>query len=271
LEEIQPHLPAEVNLQELCFQPSGILSREFNDIFSDLYSQRSDTYKKVVASLVGGVKELDEIAENISLAVSSYLLDCLNDLILLGFICRDYSWDIKGGQKSDSSHFRLSYNYLRFYLKYIEPKSGKRSLKNLPAWDSIMGLQFENLVVANRKLVWKQLPFSPDDIVNDNPFFQRKTKRRKGCQIDYLIQTRYNNLFICEIKFSRNLIGSEVIEEVKEKIARISLPRGFSCFPVLIHVNGVSDPVIESDYFSQIIDFSSLLHGDVRQPEALLR
>ena len=50
------------------------------------------------------------------------------------------------------------------------------------------------------------LKLLPDDIVNDNPFFQRPTKNIKGCQIDYLIQNR-NNLFVCEIKFSRNVIG----------------------------------------------------------------
>ncbi len=40
----------------------------------------------------------------------------------------------------------------------------------------------------------------------------------------------------------------------------ISLPRGFSCWPVLIHVNGVTYVLIESSYFTQIIDFSTLLH-----------
>jgi hypothetical protein len=88
---------------------------------------------------------------------------------------------------------------------------------------------------------------------------QRKTGRSKGCQIDYLIQTRYNNLFVCEIKFSKNRIDVDIIDEVKEKIARIAHPKGFSCFPVLIHVNGVQDAVVESEYFSQIIDFSTLL------------
>ena len=100
------------------------------------------------------------------------------------------------------------------------------------------------MVVASRKLVWKHLPFSAADIVNDNPYFQRKTIRTKGCQIDYLIQTRYNNLFVCEIRFSRNTIGEQIIEEMKEKISRLSLPRGFSCWPVFIHVNGVSDSVV---------------------------
>ena len=35
-----------------------------------------------------------------------------------------------------------------------------------------MGLQFENLVVHNRKALWNLLNLSPDEIVMDGPFFQ---------------------------------------------------------------------------------------------------
>lgn len=263
LEEIKPQLPAEANIQELCFQQGGILFREFEDIFSDLFSRRIGVYKKIVASLVNGNKELSHISEEVNLSVTGYLSECLDDLIKLGFIQRDYTWDLKGKIKSRLSSFRLSDNYLRFYLKYIEPSISKilthLSLSSLPAWDSIMGLQFENLVIASRHLLWQELPLSPSDIINANPFFQRKTTRTKGCQIDYLIQTRFQTLFVCEIKFSRNPISTEIIDEMKEKIARINLPRGFSCWPVLVHVNGVSEPVENSNYFTKIIDFSTLL------------
>lgn len=276
LEEVDPDLPAEANIQELCFKPSGILFHEFDDIFSDLFGKKSDIYKKIVTSLIGNPKELNEVLKEVPLSSDSHLNEYLQNLMRLGFIRRDYSWALKTGRESQLSRFRLSDNYLRFYLKYIEPNQAKITndhfsytpVSTLPAWDSIMGLQFENLVIASRELIWGQLPFSPADIVNDNPFFQRKTTRVKGCQVDYMIQTRFNNLFICEIKFSRNILGPHVIEEMKEKIARISLPRGFSCWPVLIHVNGVSDAILESNYFSQIIAFSTLLKATETSPTA---
>ena len=68
--------------------------------------------------------------------------------------------------------------------------------------------------------------------------------------------------FVCEIKLSRNAIGTQIIEEVKEKIKKLALPRGYSFWPVLIHVNGVTDAVIDREYFCKIIDFSSLLNGE---------
>jgi len=66
-------------------------------------------------------------------------------------------------------------------------------------------------------------------------------------------------IYICEIKFSRSIITSDIISAVKEKIARISFPRYISRRAVLIHVNGVSDDVLDSEFFVKIIDFSSFL------------
>ena len=100
---------------------------------------------------------------------------------------------------------------------------------------------------------------APKEIVFDNPFFQTKTKKHDGCQIDYLIQTRFNNLFICEIKFSKNPVSSKVIAEVENKIDKLVIPKNFSCHPVLIHVGGVADSVIDSGFFGSIVDIGTLL------------
>ena len=122
-----------------------------------------------------------------------------------------------------------------------------------------MGLQVENLILSNHNLINQALNIKPNDIVSNNPFFQRQTANQPGCQIDYMIQTRYNTLYICEIKFSKNEVGPKVIKEMQEKIARLKIPKGFSYRPVLIHVNGVSEFVEEKHYFTNIIDFSSFL------------
>lgn len=95
----------------------------------------------------------------------------------------------------------------------------------------------------------------------DGPFFQTSTIRQSGCQIDYMIQTRFHNLYICEIKFSKDPIGIKVIEEMEEKIKRLKVPKRFSIRPVLVHVNGVEDRVLDEGYFDKIIDFSKLLEN----------
>ena len=37
----------------------------------------------------------------------------------------------------------------------------------------------------------------------ENPFFQKKTTKQLGCQIDYLIQTAFRTFFVFEFKFSK--------------------------------------------------------------------
>lgn len=262
LEHVQPEISAEENITSLCFTRSGLLYREFDNIFSDLFSKRSLLYKKILESLADGPLSAEEICQKVEHVHSSNIGDFLKDLITSGFVSQDKTWQVKTGRPGKLSCYRISDCYSRFYLKYIEPNKHKieqdqflsTKISSLTNWTTIMGLQFEAMVLSNRKIILQMLNISPDEIVFDNPYFQRKTVRQEGCQIDYLIQTKYNTLFICEIKFSQREIGSSVIHEVQEKIDRLTMPKNFSCRPVLIHANGITEEVEESGFFSKILD-----------------
>jgi AAA+ ATPase superfamily predicted ATPase len=266
LEQIKPNLPAEKNIQELCFTKGGLLVREFDEIFSDLFSRAKKRHKEIILCLANGPKDLAEICMELGKSMGGVFTKHLDELVKAGFVKRDFTWDLKSGKEGKLSRYRLSDNYLRFYLKYIAPnrssiekESFSTMITQLPAWESIMALQFENLVVHNRKTLWKLLGISSAEIVREGPFFQSATKKQAGCQIDYMIQTRFNNLYICEIKFSKNLIGNKVIEEMEKKRQSLKIPRNCSIRPVLIHVNGIEEDVIDERYFDKMIDFSQLL------------
>lgn len=267
LELISPDKTAEDNIQFWCFNPNGPLSDEFEKIFSDVYGKRSNLYQRVVERLAKGSATQEEISQDTAISQSGDLSHYLNDLELGGFISRDYTWNLKKGKISKLSHYRLIDNYSRFYLRCILPHKEAiekgdfigRSLKSIPGWDSILGLQFENLVINNRRAIYKAIDIKLDDIIFANPYFQRKTQRQKGCQIDYLIQTRLDCLYICEIKFQRKPIGMDILNEMKEKISALGAPKYYSRRAILIHVNGVTSDVIDSGYFAKIIHFSELL------------
>lgn len=267
LEEIKPDRLADENIKDLCFTKKGVLFREFQDIFLDIFARRSETYQTIVETLVDGDKDFSDIVNHLGMAKSGHISEFLGVLVQSGFIRRDHTWNVKDGKESALSRYRLSDNYLRFYLKYISKNKNKietkhfdqQSLSMLPGFSSIMGLQFENMVLNNREFIWKKLHIHHGDILIDNPYFQRQQIRKKGCQIDYLIQTKTNVLYACEIKFSKDAIKAEVIQQMQDKISQFYLPRGFSIMPVLIHVNGVTDAVADAEYFSHLIDFSSLL------------
>jgi|JI10StandDraft_1071094.scaffolds.fasta_scaffold02423_20 AAA+ ATPase superfamily predicted ATPase len=268
LEQVKGGGSADEIIKGLCFKKEGILFNDFESIFHDLFEKRSHIYRPIVEMLASGPLDFGGLCQSLNYSKSGTLSQYLDDLITSGFLTRDHTWSIKSGEESKLSKYRLSDNYLRFYLKYIYPNRNKInresfkeiSLTALPGWTSIMGYQFENLVLKNRFKIWELLGIRPEDIISDNPYFQRATKGKKGCQIDYLIQTRYHTLFACEIKFSLHPVSSKVVSDVKKKIESLPLPKRFSCWPVLIHVNGVSDLIRDVGFFSEIIDFSQFLN-----------
>jgi AAA+ ATPase superfamily predicted ATPase len=267
LEQIEPSLPAEQNIRDLCFTKGGLLVREFDEVFSDLFSKSKGIHKKIVTCLASGPKELVQICKELEKSQGGLYSQYLDELVKAGFVKRDFAWNLKSGEQRKLSRYRLSDNYLRFYLKYIGPNRVKiekaavasSMLNNLLGWEGIMGLQFENLVVHNFKEIWRVLNLSSEDVTMDGPFFQTSTARQPGCQIDYMIQTRFHNLYICEVKFSKDPIGIKVIEAMQEKIKSLKVPKHFSIRPVLIHVNGVEDSVLDERYFDKVIDFGELL------------
>ncbi len=262
LESINPKITAEENIRRLCFRKEGRFFQEYERIFSDIFSRRSALYKKIVEYLAQSPAQQKEIFHALQKSKSGSFSEYLDDLVQTGFVSRDYTWSLKDGKTSKLSHYRLSDNFLRFYLKYVEPKK-EQILKGreeiISSWYTIMGLQFENLVVKNRKAICRLLEIPEREIIADNPYFQLKTQKTLGVQIDYMIQTRYHTLYLVEVKFSKEKVGRKVADDVREKVKRLGLPKGMSVRPVLIHVNGVTDSLVEEDYFSRIIDFGDLL------------
>lgn len=272
LEQIVPHQSADANIQRLCFTKNGILVNEFNLIFHDLFSQRGTTYKDIIHVLSTGMKTLAEIRQAISYTKGGSLTVFLDHLIISGFVTKHFQWSIKKNKYSRQSLYRLSDNYLRFYIKYIEPNQAKFFQEPqlrpqnvlVPGWETIIGYQVENLLLKNRHLIIGNLGIDFNQIVAEGPYSQKKTTRHKGRQIDYLIQTRTKNLFVCEFKYSRMEIKSDIIAEMEEKLRRLVVPRGYAVCPVLVHFSGVSQSIYDRDYFYQVIDALSFLDENNR-------
>ena len=268
LEQIHPRQSADENIKRLCFQKNGLFVEEFQRIFHDLFEKRGEIYQHITKSLIEGMKDLATIRKAIHYSSSGSLSEYLQALETSGYISKHSAWKIKTGHTSKASLYRLSDNYLRFYLNYIEPNRSKIdknafseiSLSSLPGWEVMMGFQLENLLLKNRSLVLKAIGIPPQDVLADNPYIQKSTLKGKGCQIDYLIQTNSNTLYVCEIKMRRKEIGTEVIDTMKEKIRRLAVPKGFGICPVLLHLGPASDALLNSRYFCRIIDIGDFLY-----------
>jgi AAA+ ATPase superfamily predicted ATPase len=266
LEQIQTNQSADENIKRLCFEKNGLLIHEFDRIFNDLFSRRGEIYKKIITLLSQGMKTRASLQKAMSYSLSGTLSEHLKALEICGFISKHPDWSFKTGKLSKSTLYRLSDNYLRFYIHYIEPNLPKIeqgsfsevSLSNLSGWEPMLGFQLENLLLKNRVLLYRAVGIHAQDVVIDNPYVQKASGRKKGCQIDYLVQTYSNTLFICEIKMRRRELGLEVIEEMKAKIASLDFPKGFGISPVLFHLGPISDALLSSRFFYRIIDIADL-------------
>ncbi len=270
IEQINPRLSVQENIRKLCFEANGIFVEEFQHIFHDLFGKRLPICKKIVTSLKDAPKEYKEISQEINYASGGPLSEYLEDLTVSGFIEEQHSWSLPSGSERKTCKYRIKDNYLRYYLKYIFPHLSKIkkglfssiSPFNIPGWEGVMGLQFENIVLYNRKKIWASIGLRPQDILFENPYFQSKTSKQSGCQIDYMIQTRFKNLYLCEINFSHHPISKNVISEVEKKAKALNPPKGFAVVPILIHINGVTKSIEDSDFFANIIDFSEVLKSN---------
>lgn len=267
LEQLSKDQTADENITRLCFQPSGLLVQEFDRIFYNLFLGKGDIYVRIVQELSNGMRDLSQIKKSLSYPDGGMMSHYLKQLMISGYVDQHYTWSIKTGKTSRQQLYRLSDNYLRFYLKYIEPNKNKikrglfkqLAINQLPGFDAMMGFQIETLLLRNRPLLLKALNLDSTTIVADNPYIQKPTERKKDCQIDYLIQTRTNNLFVCKFKFQKRELDGGIIDDMKDKIARLARPKNYGAVPVLFHVSGVSKAVDEAQYFYKIIDIADFL------------
>lgn len=267
LEQVTPGITADDTIKRLCFEKDGLLVLEFDRIFHDLFNGKGNIYKKILDALKEGMKSLSEIRQHIHFAHSGTLSQFMENLMIAGFVKKQNLWSFKTKKPSKQSLYYICDPYIRFYFKVIEPHQNQidlgafkdMSLSNLPGFDAHMGLQLEYLLLQNRSLLLKSIGISASDIVCDGPYRQSQTANTKGCQIDYLIQTITNNLFICEFKFKRRELGIEVIDTIKDKTNALKIPRGYAPVPVLFHIGGVAASVETSGYFYRIVDILSFL------------
>lgn len=268
LEELNPKETSDSNLHRLAFQSSGILYLEFDDIINETMNLENLLYRKVLLLLVDGPKSFVTLCSLLKIEKNGKISKLLGHLELAGFISRDYN--IKpDGKLSKLSRYRLSDNYTRFYLKYLLPYRQQiskgifdyTSLDQLSNWPIVMGLQFQNLLNANIKLILEKLKIPLSTVVFAGPFFQTKTRLTSyAVEIDLLILTKSYNYYLCEMKF-RKKINSHVVDEVREKIKKFHRPKSTTVHPVLIYEGELSDAVVDSDFFSQILWAGELLKG----------
>ena len=268
LEEVDPALSADENIRKMAFIPKSVLAVDFEEMFRDVITGTTDLRSSILRLLRDSSLNVAEIAEALGKERNGHLSDALEELSEAGFIAADEGLNPETGKDVQQMRYRLKDNYARFYLKYIEPRQtiierggfAFSSLAQLPEWDVIKGLAFENLVVNNFRELLPRLGLDRSLVISAAPF--RKASRsagsvNRGVQVDLLLQTR-RSIYLVEVK-RRTELGHEVVDEMDEKVGRIKRPRGVSVKTALVYDGHLAKTVEADGYFDAIIDIRDIV------------
>ena len=265
LEEVDPSLSADENIRRMCFTPDSMLRDDFPKIFNAVFGGEAITKRRILEVLAATPTTLSGICSALGISRSGNISDHLDDLTIAGFVAKDPGIVPATGAEAKQCRYRLRDNYTRFYLKYILPNhltidNGTfrfNGLTSLKGWEAIMGLQFENLVLANLPALLPPLGMERTVLKSAAPYRQEATKKRRGCQIDLLLQSD-RKICVVEIK-RKGEIGREIESEVDAKIEALALPRDLSVRTALVYDGHLSSGVEADGYFDAIIPFRRLL------------
>lgn len=265
LEEIKSVLSADENIRRMAFIPKSVLASDFEEMFRDVITGESGFRTEILRALVDAPLNVSELAAKLGKERNGHFSDALEELQEAGFIGVDEGVNPETGKDVQEMRYRLKDNYVRFYLRYIEPKLSIierggyafTSLEQLPGWEAIKGLAFENLVINNFRELLPRLGLERSLVTSAAPFRKGREARGSGVQIDLLLQTN-RSVYVIEVK-RRAEIGHAVVDEVDEKIARIKRRRGISYKTALVYDGHLSKAVEADGYFDATIDIREVM------------
>lgn len=260
LREIDSRKSLDQNINKLFFTQNGIFTKEYQRIFYSQFKEHSN-YEVIVRKLKDKPLSLDQIAKQLKIASGGGVKSYLDNLEKALFITSYVPYD-----KNDNSKlkkYKLTDEYLRFYLKFVEPNlkliSNNRK-QNLfqqlvkSSWHSWLGYAFENFCLKNAYYLSELMGFS-EYVLQWGPYFHRTDE---NFQIDLIYLRSDNVITLCEIKFHDKPISVSVVHEVECKCKLLELRRGYTVEKALISLYGPDQNLQELNYFNyclQLGDF----------------
>jgi hypothetical protein len=218
LEKLSKGLSASQNIDKLCFSKDGVLNDEFNQLFASLFDD-SERHMKLVKTLAKSNKGItrNELINQSKISSSGDFTSKLEELIESGFVT-DYPYY---QNKKQLTLYRLSDEYSRFYLKFIDNnKNGGagtwQKLYTTQSYLSWSGFAFETLCLKHIQQIKKALRIDAIYTTSSSWF-------NENAQVDMLIDRSDNVMQLCEMKFYNAVftIDKSYYLNLKNKIAAL--------------------------------------------------
>lgn len=221
LKEVEKGKSAAQNINDICFEETGLLSDEFSKLYPSLF-EHSEIHLSVVRTLAERHQGMtrQEIISRSKLADGGGLSRVLDELVQSGFISFSFAYNRKKRDKI----YRLIDQYSLFYLQFIE----KNTLDSKNIWNKISqtqaykvwsGYAFENICLQHISEIKEALRIG-GIYSNASSFLKKGTATEEGTQIDLLIDRNDQVINIVEIKFYNEVftISKEYATKLRQKL-----------------------------------------------------
>ena len=269
LEQIDPHIPFENNVDKLCFQKSGFFKNEFETIFKEQFKVTKN-YEKIVSNLALKSLSKQELGKKIKIRSGGGLSSYIDNLERADFIKVFNPTTLSGKRKSKTQRVVLWDEWLRFYFTYVEPNrkiieiNTKPGLFEKVAGHSLfnyLGLSFEQFCMKNLPSIFQRIGYDIHTIKDFGPFFRQRKRnggKDEGLQIDILVHRRAKALTLIECKFSSRPIGSSIVKDIERKIKFLKVLKNYTIEKVLISCSGITNSLEKKDYFHHVLGVEDL-------------
>lgn len=215
LDKIDKGLSVTQNIDRLCFEKDGILIDEFDRLFRSLFDN-SEKYLQIIKTLASFNRGItrQELIDKSGISGGGDFSWKLTELIESGFVSESPFYK----NKKQLSLYRLSDEYSKFYLKFIQNNKGNgpgtwQRLFKSQSYSSWSGFSFENLCLKYIQQIKRSLRIDVVYSLNSSWF-------NHNAQIDLLIDRDDNIINICEMKFYNTdyTIDKKSYQNLKNKI-----------------------------------------------------
>ena len=229
------------------FSASGYFFDEIRFVLSEQLKE-TEHYFILLEQIAHGAREVAELERATGIA-SGQIMYYLERLQLLGFVSRHTPLGERTGTKK--VRYRLDDYYLRFYFTFIHPNRERisSSKAGIPfdkiagsRWESYVGISFEHFIRDHADTAAVILGHG-GEIRRVGSYWQLPTKRKRGIQIDLLIECHDKTTLLCECKWTRKKMGKDVVAELWRKAQGYPNVKGNTIRPVLVAAGGVTDTV----------------------------
>ena len=205
------------NIDRLCFESSGVLVDEFDEVFKSLFknSEVHEIIVKALSKTKTGVTR-KKLLELCKLGSGGVFTKALDELSESGFVAQYAPF----GKLKKDTLFRLSDEYSLFYLKFMKSNKGQGAgtwTKMFPkqTYKIWCGLVFETICLKHTTQIKKELGIAKIYSINSS-------WQNEKAQVDLVIDRDDGIINLCEMKYYNEVfaINTPEYNNIKNKIAQ---------------------------------------------------